>query len=132
MTQETLSYDVQKTRLRSAMAEQVVNKEEKENARKRLMNGDDCEEGSSRRTKASKGEEWKQFLDDQDNKKCFMRLSPEKHNLIWCGKLVRYCLPHVLAETSIAIFDAESETKMQPCCARRPNPHCRTKDDCRY
>jgi hypothetical protein len=88
------------------MAEQVVNEEEKENARKRPMDGNDCEGGPSRRTKASRRkvctviddnqtseqdddydhndsgddkkdsiwEEWKQFLDDQENMNCFMQL----------------------------------------------------------
>ncbi|KAI7903549.1 uncharacterized protein BX663DRAFT_33708 [Cokeromyces recurvatus] len=144
------------------MAEQVANEEEKENARKRPIDGNNCEEGPSRRTRASKRkvftmvddnqtseqgddndhdnydncdykkdsiwEEWKQFLDDQENKEYLMQLSSERHNVIWCGKLVRWrsCLPPVLydklnqkiplvtmqdispclAEMSIAIFDA--------------------------
>ncbi|EPB91063.1 hypothetical protein HMPREF1544_02132 [Mucor circinelloides 1006PhL] len=121
MTQEVLKYGVQKARLRSAMAEQVVNEEEKENARKRPMDYNDCKKGPSRRTRASTRkvftvvddnqtneqadgddhsdnggdkkngiwEEWKQFLDDQKNTKCFMQLSPERHSVIWCKKLVR-------------------------------------------
>lgn len=36
------------------MAEQMANEEEKENARKRPMDGNDCEEGPSRRTRASR------------------------------------------------------------------------------
>jgi len=88
------------------MAEQVVNEEEKENARKRPMDYNDCKKGPSRRTRASTRkvftvvddnqtneqadgddhsdnggdkkngiwEEWKQFLDDQKNTKCFMQL----------------------------------------------------------
>ena len=88
------------------MAEQVVDGELKENARKRRMDGSDCEESPSRRTGANKRkvftviddnqtseqgdddhhnddnddkkggiwEEWKQFLDDQENKKRFMQL----------------------------------------------------------
>ncbi|KAG1103979.1 hypothetical protein G6F42_017151 [Rhizopus arrhizus] len=169
MTQETLKYGVQKTRLKSAMTEQVANEEEKENARKRPMDGNDCEEGPSRRTRASRRkvftviddnqtseqgddddrndsgddkkdsiwEEWKQFLDNQENMKCFMQLSPEMHKVIWCGKLVRRrnCLPPelydklnqeiplvtmqdinpCLAEMSNAVFDAESNTEMQSC-----------------
>ncbi|KAL7318307.1 hypothetical protein PS15m_004541 [Mucor circinelloides] len=64
-----------------------------------------------------------------------MQLSPERHNVIWCGKLVRRrnCLPlelyeklnqkiplvtmqdinPLLAQMSTAIFDAESNTKME-------------------
>lgn len=88
------------------MAEQVANEEEKENARKRPMDGNDCEGGPSRRTRASRRklftviddnqtseqdddydhndsgddkkdsiwEQWKQFLDDQENMNCFMQL----------------------------------------------------------
>ncbi|CDH53212.1 predicted protein [Lichtheimia corymbifera JMRC:FSU:9682] len=168
MSQETLKYGVQKTRLRSAMAEQVVNEEEKENARKRPMDGSDGEEGgSSRRVKTSKRkemvvvddnqiseqgndndgddddtkssfwEEWKQFLIDPENNRCFMQLSPESHNVIWCGKLVRRrsCLPHELyerlnqevplitmheispnlVEMSMAIFDAKEKLIVDIC-----------------
>ncbi|CAO3601009.1 unnamed protein product [Absidia cylindrospora] len=169
ITQETLKYGVQKTQLKSAMAEQVANEEEKENARKRPMDGNNYEEGPSRRTRSSQRkeiaviddnqtseqgddddhsdknddkkdsfwEEWKQFLDDEENKKCFMQLSPERHNVIWCGKLVRRrsCLPPelygklnqeiplvtmqdispYLAEMSMAVFNAESNAEMQNC-----------------
>ncbi|KAI9313575.1 hypothetical protein BX666DRAFT_1815743, partial [Dichotomocladium elegans] len=82
-------------------------------------------------------EEWKHFLNDQENKKYFMQLSPEMHNVIWCGKLVRrrVCLPPdlyaklnqevssvtiqdispCLAEMCMTIFDAESNIEMQSC-----------------
>ncbi|KAI8971596.1 hypothetical protein BDF20DRAFT_915387 [Mycotypha africana] len=63
MTQETLKYGVQKTRLKSAMAEQVANEEEKENARKRPMDGDDDDHNDSGDDKKdSIWEVWKQFL----------------------------------------------------------------------
>ncbi|CAO3695775.1 unnamed protein product [Rhizopus stolonifer] len=153
MTQETLKYGVQKTRLKSAMAEQVANEEEEENARKRPMNGNDCEEGPNRRTRTSKMKEITVIDDNQnseqdddhdhknndDDKKgsIWEEWNPERHNVIWCGKLVqrRHCLPPELydklnqeiplvtiqdikpcfAELSMAIFDAESNIKMQSC-----------------
>ncbi|KAI9361472.1 hypothetical protein BD770DRAFT_23697 [Pilaira anomala] len=80
---------------------------------------------------------------------CILTFSPERHNVIWCGKLVRRrnCLPHelydklnpeiplvamqdinsCLAEMSNAVFDAESNIKMESCiellnCAVLDNP----------
>lgn len=79
------------------MAEQVANEEEKENARKRPIDGNHCTRASKRKVftvidnnqtnqqgdgddhndngddkKDSIWEEWKQLLDDQENEKCFM------------------------------------------------------------
>ncbi|KAI9273760.1 hypothetical protein BY458DRAFT_473877 [Sporodiniella umbellata] len=130
VSQESLKYGVQKTRLKSVMAEQVVNEEEKENDRKRQVeskyegdsdhnvrtskrrkitaiddnqsgkqgdDGDD-DDDSSDDQKVGIWEEWKQFLNNQENKKYFMQLSPEMHDVIWCGKLVRRraCIPSEL------------------------------------
>ncbi|KAG0174877.1 hypothetical protein DFQ28_006751 [Apophysomyces sp. BC1034] len=120
ISKSSLKYGVQKTRLRSAEAEQIANEEEKENARKRRFAGEDCKEGPSRTAaqrkrreintinaindnqmgeeeeddddndkKNSIWDEWKQFLNNPENTRRLMQLSSERHNVIWCGKLVR-------------------------------------------
>ncbi|KAI7880818.1 uncharacterized protein EV154DRAFT_428764 [Mucor mucedo] len=68
-------------------------------------------------------EEWKQFLDDQENMNCFMQLSPERHRVIWCGKLVqrRSCLPSELYDKLNQKLPLVTMQDINPCLAEMSN-----------
>ncbi|KAI7848541.1 hypothetical protein BDC45DRAFT_523157 [Circinella umbellata] len=110
------NYEEQKSRFRTSMAEQVAAEEEDSNARKRcstrnkedkpkrqkLNNNSNDDDNDNKDYKGVRNiwDEWREFLTNKDNTCHLMQLSPEKHGVIWCGKLVRRrsCLPVTLFE----------------------------------
>ncbi|KAI9004292.1 hypothetical protein CLU79DRAFT_781602 [Phycomyces nitens] len=116
ISKNAMNYNIQKYRLRSSMAQQVADDEEENTQKRGLVSNDNGEESGSDRKKikptinndeeydedGEKNEaeggiwkKWKQFLDDPKNTQHLMQLSPEKHHIIWYGKLLRRrsCLP---------------------------------------
>ncbi|KAI9481173.1 MAG: hypothetical protein EXX96DRAFT_480499 [Benjaminiella poitrasii] len=116
------------------MAQQVADDEEVNNQKRGLVSNDNEEESSSDRKKIKTtinndeeydedGEKkevedniwlkWKQFLDDPINTQNLMQLSPEKHRVIWFGRLLRRrsCLPWDLypkLKEEVSCIDAKS------------------------
>ncbi|KAI7898051.1 uncharacterized protein BX663DRAFT_582987 [Cokeromyces recurvatus] len=115
LAKSSIEFNSQTSQFRTLLASRVV-AEEKVNLKKRQWDHD-AEEGTDNRVNSEKsrradesdeediGEfetdiwiEWKWFLDNPSNIQHLHQLSPEKHNVIWCGKLVRRrdCLPSTL------------------------------------
>ncbi|KAI7882132.1 uncharacterized protein EV154DRAFT_40327 [Mucor mucedo] len=102
------------------MAQQVADEEERTNQKRGLVSNGEGSSSQKKKLKSSideecddeEGEEeeeeeeedkeeediwmkWKEFLDDPVNSQNLMQLSPEKHRVIWYGRLLRRrsCLP---------------------------------------
>ncbi|KAG0745759.1 hypothetical protein G6F57_001287 [Rhizopus arrhizus] len=99
ISKNAMNYNTQKYRLRSSMAQQIADDEE-ENTQKRgltTINNDEeyDEDGEEKEAEDDIWVKWKRFLDDPTNTQHLMQLSPEKHRIIWYGRLLRRrsCLP---------------------------------------
>ncbi|PHZ14755.1 uncharacterized protein RHIMIDRAFT_311975 [Rhizopus microsporus ATCC 52813] len=97
ISDSSLNYNSSKLRLKASMARETADESERLIQKRRKVNQKEAEDQGEAENLSKVEEkagstiwdEWKEFLQDPHIALSCHALSPERHSIIWCGKLVR-------------------------------------------